>query len=805
MRVRIEALEVTLGSLDVTAAGVSGALIDESELFIAADSVAISLNSLSSDSVSPSPTLAELLQSVDEAIASVPKAGVIHELEYCQPGTCVTVNLGWQRFANGIRAQAYVPQLNVWLILEKRDSWQIVSFGETGEAKVFAELLMREEAGTLELTNSIWVLPEKFPVPGVEIDMRAIGLQGLSRVPVTTTLDELLVNFVATNEVSFEAEAKYLSPEIELVAAGEYRFGVRYSDQDLIASILSTPDIEVNIPDVGSGLVQVDQNQASNECVVSLGLGVVDCKIAALRSSWRVAQDALSLAADINVNSIDVLLAQNIPTVRGSIELQARDLKTEQTHIKASGSFEFVGEEQLQLGFMSPQIEWQVQDVGSGVVSLPGSNRCEADATVTKLDCQFATVKSSWDIDMADAGRFAADINASPLEIGLQQVPEVNPLRQLSTELTLSMFDLSEGQSLFEGPATVEIKDQTASIQIETGKLLGAKLSMGADYELNSGAGHANVAWAGKKSLSAIARYGAAKAKLDKTSRDIAGAVRGGFEFSSEASFQISEALTFEHDSALKLKELELDYDGYVLKNAQVQLSSSGYPGLQGRVQFTGDTLDVGVPISNLQVQAGLQGDAESMTFSLQTEQLSLSLLGGQVLGHDVQYGSATGSGSGVFAVDRVQVKDMLALQKQAIEGTGVISGSVPVQFDGGKVSVNEAFVAALAPGGYIRYKAEPSVRALAKTNPAVAVVLDAMEDFQYHTLQATVDFLPDGKMLAKTSVKGANPNYQGGRQVHLNLNLEENILVLLRSLRLGSDIAEKISEKRSQGTSGKN
>ncbi len=493
---------------------------------------------------------------------------------------------------------------------------------------------------------------------------------------------------------------------------------------------------------------------------------------------------------------ISDLVSTNDVTLLADVSYQ-----DEQLSVMSAGEFQFgVGyqDQDVAVSLLSlPEVAVKLKNVGNGVVTAAGDNHCEFSLGLAGLDCDLNNISSSWDIQN-EYGKFAADINASTISLVLEQnVPLVKA--QVST----AVFDLEQGQSLIEGRANVRVTDQEASIKFNTGKLLGADLRLNANYQVAPGTGSANFSWsASKVGLGNVVKYGARKANVEKSLRDLARAVAGGFDISSTLKFTLGDEFTLVHDSEVQLTDFRLNYDGYILNDGYLAMTATGWPRLDIHTSMSGGSLNVGLPITNIKGAGNLKLDAETSNFDFVSENLSLEVLGGRVLGHDVKFDSATGLGSGVFALDRLLVKDMLALQEQKIDGTGVLSGSVPVQFKDGKVSVSEAFVAALAPGGYIRYLAEPSVRALAKTNPGVAVVLDAMEDFQYHSLQASVDYLPDGKMLAKTSVKGANPNYQGGRQVHLNLSLEENILVLLRSLRLGSDIAEKVSEKR--GTKGR-
>jgi hypothetical protein len=369
--------------------------------------------------------------------------------------------------------------------------------------------------------------------------------------------------------------------------------------------------------------------------------------------------------------------------------------------------------------------------------------------------------------------------------------------------MSIALFDLDAGQAVFEGDSKFAINEVALQVTTESAELIGAALKLDLTYQLDEASGQVELDWQSRTALGAISRYASNKVQLEDASKDmienITKSLSGEFSITSTASFQLDELLSVSHQTAVQVSDLSLEYDGYVVEGGSVALVSHGYPEVAFEMDAAIAALDVGVPITNVQSKLHGQFDSASGLFNVQAEDLQLSLLGGAVSGSNITYGSGAETGNALFTLDKIKVADLLALQEQEIESSGLLSGSVPVQFQGAKVTVTNAEIAAVAPGGFIRYRAEPSVRELAKSNPGVAVVLDAMEDFQYHTLRASVDYLPDGKMLARTSLKGANPNYQGGREVHLNLNLEENILVLLQSLRLGSDLAEKIGQKRGQ------
>ena len=87
----------------------------------------------------------------------------------------------------------------------------------------------------------------------------------------------------------------------------------------------------------------------------------------------------------------------------------------------------------------------------------------------------------------------------------------------------------------------------------------------------------------------------------------------------------------------------------------------------------------------------------------------------------------------------------------------------------------------------------------MAESNQQMRFVLDALSNFHYHTLQVSADSTPKGDVTLHVMLQGANPDWQSGRPVHLNLNVQENIPTLLRSLRLADELGEALGKKLQQ------
>lgn len=72
-------------------------------------------------------------------------------------------------------------------------------------------------------------------------------------------------------------------------------------------------------------------------------------------------------------------------------------------------------------------------------------------------------------------------------------------------------------------------------------------------------------------------------------------------------------------------------------------------------------------------------------------------------------------------------------------------------------------------------------------------MMVKALSNFQYQVLEVNSDYQAGGDLLLKVRLEGKNPDWQGGQPVNLNLNLQENIPALLRSLQLSDEISEKV------------
>ena len=198
-------------------------------------------------------------------------------------------------------------------------------------------------------------------------------------------------------------------------------------------------------------------------------------------------------------------------------------------------------------------------------------------------------------------------------------------------------------------------------------------------------------------------------------------------------------------------------------------------------------SIDVGVPITDISARIGF----DSSTNRIELHRITAGLLGGTVSADDATVTVGKPSTMEV-AVDRIDIKKALTLAGyDAVQGSGLLSGRLPLLISGAGVQVEQGKLSALKPGGVFKY--QPKVDA---GDTSVQLVNDALSNYQYNTLDAKVHYDKQGDLDLKISMRGQNPDFNQGQQIHLNLNVTDNIPMLLRSLQAGRTVTELVEQQ---------
>ncbi len=349
-------------------------------------------------------------------------------------------------------------------------------------------------------------------------------------------------------------------------------------------------------------------------------------------------------------------------------------------------------------------------------------------------------------------------------------------------------------------------------IQNQTESLLTAKalLSLG-DHEIHLTASHVLFEGLTVNRLALTHRLDKNKGQLQTAyslntaamSRWFKSPINGDLTIAQEAAWQggfgpVWHEWPITLHSNIKAKNLSGELDGYQFAGGDFELMLSGWSLLRTTepVRMTWQEINVGFPLHNTETIFDLALDPFSGKFQVQGIAAHADILGGKISSDNYVYDSSAGNGEVLLALDRLDLLQVLSLEQEEFHAQGKLTGRLPVKIRANRLLIEDGTIEALAPGGLIQYKPGDSVRNLVASNAQMATVLDTLQDFRYDTLHSEVDFRPDGILHLATNLAGSNPEFEGGRRVNFNLNIEENVAALLKSLRLGSDLTNQIDRK---------
>ncbi len=211
-----------------------------------------------------------------------------------------------------------------------------------------------------------------------------------------------------------------------------------------------------------------------------------------------------------------------------------------------------------------------------------------------------------------------------------------------------------------------------------------------------------------------------------------------------------------------------------------------------GRVRIP--LIDVGLPVENL--SADYSVDVGARTVSV--ENLVLDTLGGSITARPFTYSAEADVNELVFDAQSVQLGLIAELADfESVDMSGSISGEIPITIGAESIGVDGGNLTSDDPGGVIRYSSGLTEGAAPEGN--LAIVTQALSNFEFDTLSSTVDYGDDGELMLTTRLSGINPDTNPDQPIILNLNVDTNIPQMLRSLRAIRTIEDILEERTAE------
>lgn len=242
-----------------------------------------------------------------------------------------------------------------------------------------------------------------------------------------------------------------------------------------------------------------------------------------------------------------------------------------------------------------------------------------------------------------------------------------------------------------------------------------------------------------------------------------------------------------------------------LVDNWQGQIEKNYFEALDSPFQFSGDLsefvisatvtnglFDIGLPITNIRYQTTITGDTKADRYQVQVKNLQSELVGGLVRIPEIVWDSETQQTEFNVIIYDWQFAEMIELLgRDDLQVSGVLDGMLPIKLTEQGITIKDGLLAARKPGGYIRFKPDPVLKASLSDQQELKIAIDVLENFMYDQLDVVLNQDTDFNQVLALTLKGKNPKAYGGTPVNLNLSVEHNIEPLIQTLTLPSLIEE--------------
>ncbi|GLQ06893.1 hypothetical protein GCM10007924_21140 [Sneathiella chinensis] len=179
---------------------------------------------------------------------------------------------------------------------------------------------------------------------------------------------------------------------------------------------------------------------------------------------------------------------------------------------------------------------------------------------------------------------------------------------------------------------------------------------------------------------------------------------------------------------------------------------------------------------------------------------LRTGLVGGMAEIRDAKLDTAAAVNRVTVELSALDLEQVMAMGNiPDVTATGRLSGSLPLEFDGDKLTISLGELTALEPGHLQVHSAEAR-QALAGGGDQTKLLFDILENFNYTELSIAIQKPPTGEDKVSLHIKGGNPDVENNRPVVLNINVETDLDKILGTVLDGY----RLSEQALRATVGK-
>jgi hypothetical protein len=201
-------------------------------------------------------------------------------------------------------------------------------------------------------------------------------------------------------------------------------------------------------------------------------------------------------------------------------------------------------------------------------------------------------------------------------------------------------------------------------------------------------------------------------------------------------------------------------------------------------------SLESSLPLHDIRMQVSLLGD-RSGPLRVRVSNLTAAAFDGLLRVPELEVISGRPVTFRLEA-QHIDVSQLLSYSQYNMQASGRVNVSIPLEVVDGTIRIQDGRITT-SSGGDIRYSPSDAMKSRAKENPQLALALDALEQFNYRSLDAHFDYGDKGILTAQVALVGSSPKVQDGRQIEFNVNVQDNVPALIESLRFFTDSRSSI------------
>ncbi len=206
--------------------------------------------------------------------------------------------------------------------------------------------------------------------------------------------------------------------------------------------------------------------------------------------------------------------------------------------------------------------------------------------------------------------------------------------------------------------------------------------------------------------------------------------------------------------------------------------------------------IDIAIPISHTTAKIRFTQPENGPLPLLEIDDLVLFLLDGQLSSRNLRININEDEHNLLFNAEGLDLAQIIELQQlKGLTASGRLNGTIPVTITQKGMKITGGKIFSQDPGGRIQYLPAVSAVEAGKSVPGSDLVLKILEDLYYDSLKVDMDYDEDGLLRMKLAIKGKSPQVDASRPIHFNLDLEQNLLTLLKGLRYVEGINNKIDD----------